>query len=248
MERTLDVRTPESIAFSYELAGIGSRFLAVVLDIVIQFGILALILWGLYAAGSYASHLPVAKVKPGGADSFAVNAAVGILIFIVFMIFFGYYILFEAFWNGQTPGKRALGIRVVRDGGYPLDFTASLVRNLIRVGELTVGFYVIAGIVAVLSPMNKRLGDIAAGTIVVRDARMESPAALLRDVREDPVYASTAFVSGEERAIVKRFLERRDELVPERRVEIAHRLAERVRPRLPEDMARMADEDLLERL
>lgn len=243
MERTLDVRTPESIAFSYELAGIGSRFLAVALDLAIQIAILLLISWGLYEAAVHA-HLPPAKHAGGWAE----NVAVGILIGIVFAIFFGYYILFEAFWNGQTPGKRALGIRVVRDGGYPLDFTASLVRNLIRVGELTVGFYAISGIVAVLSEQNKRLGDIAAGTIVVRDSRMQSPAALLRDVREEPVYASTAYVSGEERSIVKRFLERRDELEPSRRAEIAHRLAERVRPRVPADMARMDDEDLLERL
>jgi uncharacterized RDD family membrane protein YckC len=243
MERTLDVRTPESIAFSYELAGIGSRFLAVALDLAIQFGIFLLIGWGLYEA---AVHGHVSHAKTTG--SVAENIAVAILIGIVFVIFFGYYILFEAFWKGQTPGKRALGIRVVRDGGYPLDFTASLIRNVIRVGELAVGFYAISGIVAVLSEQNKRLGDIAAGTIVVRDSRMESPAALLRQVREEPVYASTAYVSGEERSIVKRFLERREELEPGRRVDIAHRLAERVRPRLPADMARMNDEDLLERL
>jgi len=249
MERTLDVRTPESIAFSYELAGIGSRFLAVTLDLLIQLAILALITWGLVELGIYGSHLPSVKgAKDSVTQKVIENVIVGALIFIVFMIFFGYFVLFEAFWNGQTPGKKALGIRVVRDGGYPLDFTASLVRNLIRVGEMTVGFYVVAGIVSVLSPMNKRLGDIAAGTIVVRDARMASPADLLREVRENPIYAATAYVSGEERAIVKRFLERRGELIPERRVEIAHRIAERIRPRLPLDMARMNDEDLLERL
>jgi len=245
MERTLDVRTPESIAFSYELAGIGSRFLAVALDLLIQTTIVVLMFWGLYELairGNLSRHAPVAH------GSFAENAAYGILIFIAFMIFFGYYILFEAFWSGQTPGKRALGIRVVRDGGYALDFTASLVRNLIRVGELTVGFYVIAGIVAVLSEQNKRLGDIAAGTIVVRDARMISPLAMLREAPEEPIYAATAFVSGEERSIVKRFLERRDTLQPSRRVEIAHRLAERVRPRVPADLQTLDDESLLERL
>jgi len=141
-----------------------------------------------------------------------------------------------------------LGIRVVRDGGYPLDFMGALVRNLIRVGEATIGFYTVACVLAVLSPENKRLGDMAAGTIVVRDARMASPAELLRAVREEPVYASTAYVSGEERSIVKRFLERRDDLAPERRVELARRLAERVRPRLPEDLRRLDDEALLERL
>ncbi|HVA27750.1 MAG TPA: RDD family protein [Candidatus Baltobacteraceae bacterium] len=243
MERTLDVRTPESIAFSYELAGIGSRFLAVLLDLLIQFAVLALIIWGLYEIGVHAPGN-----KHAVSSSVAQNIAYAVIVGIIFIVFFAYFIIFEAFWNGQTPGKRALGIRVVRDGGYPLDFTASLVRNLIRVGELTVGFYAISGIVAVLSEQNKRLGDIAAGTIVVRDTRMDSPEALLREVREEPVYASTAYVSGEERAIVKRFLERREDLIPERRMEIARQLAERVRPRVPQDLQRLDDESLLERL
>lgn len=240
MDRTLDIRTPESIAFSYELAGVGSRFLAVFLDLLVQITLLILIAWGLIVA---ASHLP----QPVHSDKAADNFATAILVFIVFLIFFGYFVLFEAFWNGQTPGKRMMGIRVVRDGGYPLDFSASLVRNLIRVGEAMIGFYAVAAIVAVSSPQNKRLGDMAAGTIVVRDAKL-SQADLLRDLRERPVYAATAFVSGEERSVIKRFLERRDALVPQRRKSLAHDLAERVRPRLPEDMRKLDDEALLERL
>jgi hypothetical protein len=166
----------------------------------------------------------------------------------VFAVFFGYFIVFEAMWNGQTLGKRALGIRVVRDGGYPLDFSGSLVRNLIRVGEMALGFYLIAGVVAILSPENKRLGDIAAGTIVVRDSRMDSPAQLLEAARAEPVYAATAYVTGDERSIIKRFLERRDTLVPEHRMDLARRLADRVRSRVPEELRRLDDEDLLERL
>jgi uncharacterized RDD family membrane protein YckC len=164
------------------------------------------------------------------------------------MIFFGYFVLFEAFWNGQTPGKKLLGIRVVRDGGYPLDFMASLIRNLIRIGELGLGFYAISVVVAVLSPENKRVGDLAAGTIVVRESRIESPERMLRDIVAEPVYASTAYVSGDERALIRRFLERRSDLVAERRRAIAHQLAERVRSRLPADLQRLDDEDLLERL
>ena len=245
MDRTLDVRTPESIAFSYELAGIGSRFLAVTLDLLLQIVILLALVLGAVWMGAHSGSKPVHLT---GAAELAYNIIVGILIFIVFMIFFGYFILFEALWNGQTPGKKALGIRVVRDGGYPIDFSASLVRNLIRVGEMMFGYYAISAIAAVFSPENKRLGDMAAGTIVVREARMESPAAMLKEIREEPVYAATAYVSGEERALVKRFLERRDTLAAERRSELAHQIAERVRPRLPADMQRLDDEALLERL
>jgi uncharacterized RDD family membrane protein YckC len=245
MDRTLDVRTPESIAFSYELAGIGSRFLAVTIDLALQIAILFALSLGLFWIGAHAGTKPV---HVSGAEKLGYNVAVGVLIFVVFTIFFGYFILFEALWNGQTPGKKALGLRVVRDGGYPIDFTASLVRNLIRVGEMIFGYYAISAIAAVFSPQNKRVGDIAAGTIVVREARMESPAAMLREIREEPVYAATAYVSGEERALVKRFLERRDTLDRERRAQLAHDIARRVRPRVPADMQRLEDEPLLERL
>jgi uncharacterized RDD family membrane protein YckC len=238
MDRTLEVRTPESIAFSYELAGVGSRFLAVAIDLTIQIALLLLLLWG---ASSMHLHFP------SGAGRLAYNIWLGGLVALVFLLFYGYFIIFEAFWNGQTPGKRILGIRVVRDGGYPVDFMASLIRNLIRVGEMVLGFYAISAVVAVLSPLNKRIGDLAAGTLVIRESRMESPEQMLREVAE-PVYAATAYVSGDERALIRRFLDRRDDLVPQRRAALAHQLAERVRPRVGADLQRLADEDLLERL
>ncbi|HTV93825.1 MAG TPA: hypothetical protein VMG98_14005, partial [Verrucomicrobiae bacterium] len=86
-----------------------------------------------------------------------------------------------------------------------------------------------------------------AGTIVIRESRMESPEQMLRDVAE-PVYAATAYVSGEERALIRRFLERRMDFVPERRAALARQLADRVRPRVGAELQRLADEDLLERL
>jgi len=130
---------------------------------------------------------------------------------------------------------------------YPIDFGASLIRNLIRIGEQLIGYYVLAAISALISPENKRLGDLAAGTIVVRDARLAAP----RDAgqhRDEPVYASTAYLSGEERSLIKRFLERRDTLSADRRGELAAELAARVRNRVPPELARLDDESLLERL
>ncbi len=238
MDRTLEVRTPESIAFSYELAGIGSRFLAVAIDLTIQVALVLLLIWGASSAHFYG---------PIGGGRIAYNIWIGGLVALLFLIFYGYFVLFETLWHGQTPGKRILGIRVVRDGGYPVDFMASLIRNLIRVGEMIFGFYALAAVVAVFSPLNKRLGDLAAGTVVIRESRMESPEKMLRDVVE-PVYAATAYVSGDERSLIRRFLERREDLVPQRRAALAHQLAERVRPRLGPDLQRLADEDLLERL
>jgi uncharacterized RDD family membrane protein YckC len=245
VDRTLEVRTPESIAFNYELAGLGSRFLALVVDQAIQITALVAIFGGIILA---AARVQAARHgAPPIADKFATSLAVALLVAIVFGIMFGYFIVFEAMWNGQTPGKRVLGLRVVRDGGYPIDFGASLIRNLIRVGEQLLGYYLLAAISALISPENKRLGDIAAGTIVVRDARLSEPARF-KDRQAEPAYASTAYLNGEERALIKRFLERRDALSISRRQELASQLAARVRERVPPELARLDDESLLERL
>lgn len=244
MDRSLDVRTPESIAFSYELAGLGSRFLALVVDQAIQLLVLAAIFFGLVLAGS---RVAMSHGESAATQKLGESVAIAIVVVIVFMVLFGYFIVFEAIWNGQTPGKRLLGLRVVRDCGYPIDFGASLIRNLIRVGEWILGYYVLAAISALLSPENKRLGDIAAGTIVVRDARL-APSGDFASSIDEPAYAPTAYLSGEERALIKRFLERRAALSDARRGELAEQLANRVRSRVPAELARLDGESLLERL
>ena len=244
MDRNVDVRTPESIAFSYELAGLGSRFLAVVLDMLLQFGVFLALAFGLSLAAARIGT--PTRLLTADAEKFAGAVAIAIVVVMVFAIFFGYFIVFEALWDGRTPGKRALGIRAVRDGGYPLDFGASLVRNLIRVGEFTLGFYALSAISMLVSPENKRLGDIAAGTMVVRDAPLAMPARLAPDA--EPAYGATRYLSGEERALIHRFLDRRDALSPQRRRDLAAQLAARVRERVPPELQRLDDESLLERL
>ncbi|HTU82415.1 MAG TPA: RDD family protein [Candidatus Acidoferrales bacterium] len=241
MDRDVDVRTPESIALTYSLAGLGSRFLAVALDLLVQAAVLAALLLGIAAVLSRVPNQP----HPATAEKLAGAILVALVVAVLFAIFFGYFIVFEAAWNGQTPGKRALGIRVVRDGGYPIDFGASLIRNLIRVAEALIGFYAASAVSALLSRENKRLGDIAAGTIVVRDASLDLAAVV---EKSEPVYASTLYLSGEERALIARFLERRDALDGRRRCELASNLAARIRSRVPPDLARLDDEALLERL
>ncbi len=200
MDRTLSVQTPESIAFSYELAGIGSRFLALVIDMLIQGVIFAAIVWGLTMLSAGTGPVrgiaaPTTKV----AESFAI----AIVSALVFIVFFGYFILFEAFWNGRTPGKALMGLRVVRDGGYPLDFTSSVIRNLIRIGELALGFYAISAIACVVSPENKRLGDMAAGTIVVRDSPIAELAMLVAASNDAP---RSMMLTQSEHAIIDQFV------------------------------------------
>jgi uncharacterized RDD family membrane protein YckC len=245
MDRDIDVRTPESIEFTYALAGLGSRFLAWFVDLSIQLAIILAIFFGLLFA---ATKLPSGGGVSSSADKVGTAILIALVAIVLFAILFGYFIAFEAFWNGQTPGKKLLGIRVVRDGGYPIDFGASMIRNLIRVAEMLFGMYALSALSATISPENKRLGDIAAGTLVVRDARLAVPSLEVLKGRAEPVYGATAFLSGDERALIKRFLERRDELNASKREELAAQLAGRVRPRVPAELQRLPDEALLERL
>lgn len=238
MDRTLRVRTPESIAFSYELAGLGSRFLAVAIDVGIQVLIMAGIIWGLAYAGTHAAPIPHAtKLERSLAYAF--------LSAIIFMVFFGYFILFEAFWNGQTPGKKLLGLRVVRDGGYPADFSSVALRNIIRVGEAVFGFYAISAVVSIASPENKRLGDMAAGTIVVRDA----PAARLAEILSgEPESGAPLMLTPQERSLIDLFVARRGAMAPDRRSLMGARIAARVRGRVSRDLQQLDGEELLTRL
>ncbi|MEO6835693.1 MAG: RDD family protein [Candidatus Tumulicola sp.] len=250
MERSVTVRTPESIAFHYELAGLGSRFLAVAVDLIVQIilAIGAIIITG-YTLQGINRFLSSLHLKSSQADAVITAGA----IVLYFIIFFGYFIAFEALWNGQTPGKRAIGIRVVRDGGYPIGFTESVIRNLIRVIEVALFAYGVSAICAIVSAYNKRLGDLAAGTIVVRDSAFEvsNPARWLEgDLDPSPSIgvAGAAALTDEELSVVRRYLERRSQLEPEVARQLAQRVAASIRPKLGPDSADLDDNELLRRV
>lgn len=242
MDRTLSVKTPESIAFSYELAGLGSRFLAVIVDLIIQGVIFGAIVWGIVLL---AASQPRTHVVSAVSTKFAESLAIAFIVTLVFIIFFGYFIVFEAFWNGLTPGKKLMGLRVVRDGGYPLDFTGAAIRNLIRVGEATLGFYAISAVACIASPENKRLGDMAAGTLVVRDSPVASLSALVAQSEEAP---RSGMLSDKEHAIIDQFVARRAALAPAVRAQLAARIAAQVRSRVSYDLQRLPDDELLTKL
>lgn len=235
------MRTAEAIAVHYELAGLGSRFLALCIDMALQWAVLiaVVVAFALLAA-------PIARaVALVHLDKTAYIVALTALGLAIFALLFGYFIVFELVWNGQTPGKRALGIRVVRDAGLPVDAGAAVIRNVVRVAEALLGFYVISGFVMLLSPENKRPGDFAAGTIVVRDRPDALPVldAMLFDEpqRDDGLDA-------EDHALIAQFLARRETLEPRAAGEIAARIAERVRPKLRASFHFLSDADLLEHL
>jgi uncharacterized RDD family membrane protein YckC len=150
----LIISTPERVAFQYEIAGIGSRFLAQIIDSLIitvvltAITILAAALGGIFNSGDLA-----------------------LLVFVIlgFILLAGYFLVSEAVWNGQTLGKRSVRLRVVGDHGEPLSLGQSTIRNLVRIVDFLPVFYGIGMLTVFINGRGKRLGDFAAGTLVVRD-------------------------------------------------------------------------------
>lgn len=162
--RTVEVETPEQVSLAFELAGLGSRFVALVADGVILFllvmGLGSLLVW-------VAHYVPLPPV--------AGNVALALLGLMLFLVGWGYFVYFEGFHHGRTPGKRWQGIRVVHDGGYPLTLRGAAVRNLVRFVDLQpAATCLVGGVAMFLDEQTKRLGDMAAGTLVVRD-RADTP-------------------------------------------------------------------------
>lgn len=169
MERSgtgvLQVETPESVAFDFELANIGSRGLAIVLDTLLLGAIVVL------EVIAFAVAISVGFAVSGPAQLGAFGpwiAAAGILV--VFLTGWGYFVVAEVAGNGRTPGKRALGIRVVRDDGSRVGVADSMIRNVLRIVDILPGNYAVGIVSVVMTARHKRLGDMAAGTVVVREA------------------------------------------------------------------------------
>lgn len=161
----LSIDTPELVAIEMALAGIGSRFVAVLIDTAIWLGGMA-VLW-----------LAIFLLLPGIVRFSKLSGqwAIAIYVFLLFLVFWGYFTLFEAFWNGRTPGKRIARIRVIKNSGRPIGLFESMTRNLIRPLDLLPGCYAVGVIAMFVTRQHQRLGDLAAGTLVVRDRIHESP-------------------------------------------------------------------------
>jgi hypothetical protein len=170
-----------------------------------------------------------------------------------------YFAAFELAWGGQTPGKRATGLRVMRDDGTPATTLDLLIRNMVRVVDFLPYFYFIGGLVAFAHRQSKRLGDLAAGTVVVKLRQTALPETIAPAAPEaEPtdglapmLRPLAATLTPEERSTVQRFLERRHELAADVRSEMSRRLIEGFRSKLAPEIAELADtepERLLEAL
>jgi uncharacterized RDD family membrane protein YckC len=211
------VLTPERVNLQYDIAGIGSRGAAALVDGVIQS--VALIV--AVVAVSAGSVMGSAFLSLGGGPG-AGTLALALIILAVFAITNGYFMLFEILWNGQTPGKRMLGIRVIRENGYPMRPIDAVIRNLVRMVDWLPGAYGIGVVTMLVNKRSKRLGDFASGTIVVREgARGGATAFLLPGVAEP----TGVRLSNADATLVRDFLVRRTTMDAHARATLAARLS-----------------------
>ena len=225
-EDRVTIATPEGVNVDLTLAGIGSRFIAALIDTSIKIAVFLGFFVFLFGGTSL---LGGGEVSAFGAAAFYI---------VSFFIWFGYDVLFETLMSGRTPGKHLTGLRVVRIGGRPVGFVASSIRNMVRIVDFLPSLYLVGMIAVISTRMNQRLGDLAAGTVVVR----EQPVTVAPPLQPPPVPPTHATpeletwdvssITADELATIRRFLERRGELTPHARMHLAQELAGRLQPKV----------------
>ncbi len=235
----LRVGTPERVELDFRVAELGSRYAAALIDFAIQ---LALLLAVAVTGDLLIAMAGLSAAVSGQHIAFKDLLLVVILpffIFFSFLVIFGYFVLFEWLWHGQTPGKRLLHLRVVGPGGRPIGLARSFLRNVLRLVDWLPAFYTLGLLTVLANRRRRRLGDLVAGTLVLR----EEPWTLrTRTLADSPT------LSTRERELAEDFLARRTALETRRRQELAARLADVLARRGIPRMEGEAPEPFLDRL
>jgi uncharacterized RDD family membrane protein YckC len=213
----LEVETADHVILRYDLAGGGNRGFAALVD----FTLVTLIFIAAFVG--FTSLTDLQRVF---------FPLAGLVALVTFALAWSYFVLLEWIWNGQTIGKRIFGLRVIADDGAPAGFIAVLVRNLVRVVDFLPGFYGLGLLAIVVSSRSQRLGDLAAGTFVVRAPRPELDYFSLRTATPLGAGAQveTRVLPGEAQRLVREFVAREAKLAPDHRARVAKQLADRLRP------------------
>lgn len=217
-EDRVTIATPEGVELELTLAGVGSRFISALIDFLIE--------------GTLITALAVALFTLAPPAVAAAGIALG-----SFSLIWGYHVLFETRASGRSPGKRAAGLRVVRDGGVPIRFRESAVRNIVRLVDLLPPVtYGVGAATILITRRNQRLGDLAAGTLVVRERRAADVEAAAAPALVTPAAGferwDVSAVSDRDLVAVRRFLDRRAGLEAGARSRLAEDLAGRLRPQV----------------
>lgn len=220
---TLRIRTAENVSLGYPVAGVGSRLTAQVIDNILAVTLVLVALVAYSALASTASTLQGMSWAVGGAIAFG------------FFVYIAYFLFSEALSSGRTLGKAAMGLRVLRVDGGAVDFTAVTVRNIVRILDLVLGIGII---VMFFHPMARRLGDLAAGTVVVRERSQVTlasvtapPPLMLRSPDPGPHVDGIEHLGSSEQDTLRSFLLRQG-LSPELRMRLAAQIAARLCDRM----------------
>ena len=194
--RKISIVTPSNIDVEYLLAGVGSRAAAFVIDFFIQIASLLLFIVTLDIANTHLLSLTYGTL-------------LAITMVVSFVIHFGYFVLFELVMNGRTPGKAIFKLRTIQDNGMPIEFSHIMIRGLIRA---TLDMLYIGAFFILFGKKHKRIGDIAAGTIVVNECNMPAFDLIFLDADWPASLPPPAEMTYAERDIVRTFLARRTSL------------------------------------
>ncbi len=237
-DETLRIDTPENVIFGYRVAGIGSRFLAALIDSVLILLLQLVVNLGVLLVARFAFGFSLS-----GSDT-GLAWLLGLFGLIAFAFLWGYYIFFEILWNGQSPGKRWVGLRVIRMDGTPITLTESIIRNLVRLVDFLPAYYGVGVVAMFINSQARRLGDLAAGTVVVHDraaVTLESlaaaPARPTAGLSPSPSAAQWPVerLTSRDLELAEDFLRRRDTLA--NRAELARRIAQALLSRMGADPA-----------
>ena len=237
----LTIETPEQIDLEFPIAGLGSRGLALLVDSLIQIVVVIIVVVLTELISPDLSRYWVTAGK-------WMTAAV---IFLMFCLYWGYFAIFEIFWNGQTPGKRQAHIRVITASGRPINVFETIARNFLRAIDSQFG-YMVGAVAIAVDKKNRRLGDMVAGTVVVHELQEQGDSywygQQTTGVTTPSVEAITA-MTAQEFQLIETFLNRRLDLPYEQRQKTAMDIANHIGARLnvpPAD--RTSHENFLEEL
>lgn len=247
--RRHELLSPEGVRLDFALAGPAPRILAYAIDFAI-IGALMFLLFLFLVTSFPIGHAISQWLASHGRElqrqgrsqnpnPRVIGAVEGVIIAVVmlaqFVIEFGYFTFWEMVTNGRSPGKAAVGLRVVRRNGYPVDLRSSLVRNVMRIVDMLPAYYLVGLISIILSPGSERLGDHVAGTLVVRLDRPEAAA----EIETSPEAAALSLtreqlarVGPRELQLIRMTLRRVEELPAARGDELMREVAEAMRERL----------------
>lgn len=238
------ISTPENVDLHLELAGIGNRVLASLIDTLLTWALLLLIV----VACALTIGLLEAVSLPEGSKTLVDYTVVGLTIFFILLILFGYYIFFEGTWHGQTPGKRVAKIRVIEQSGQPVNWPGVIIRNLVRPVDMGL---MLVGLISMLVDRNeRRLGDLAAGTLVIRERHPSEsgPDLKIAATTQGQGLVDIGRVTPPEYDLLVSFLSRRELMSKRERPLLARTLAQYFKEKLMESDGSEPPEAFLEQV